>query len=908
MLGLIEDEIRTLLTSADVSVRVLALVLLENRFDELDEREIRGYLDTARQDADPIVVRQARRVDKAFRSWRLLRSERSHAFNLFEDLSEVEIDSKGFLRDYDLTQLREAALDILDPLLVMLKELARDERKRIVPWVIRAVGLLKHPRSLHLLSDLIDEGGHEAAIADALCRYASPEARVLLLKMAADEGAADRVHAMRRLGTSNRPEALEILVRALEGKDEALRSAAAEALGESEHGEAIALLLRILESPAPPSLQAVAIRALARRKAIQAVPLLVRLLGETKDDDCKAAIISALRILRTDAALHALMLHLTATNDRVRANVVEALAAYALPDDRAMMIFPPLLSDPHPRVRANAVLAVFRYDPRTAEHALEEMFKSFTPKMRAAAAYCAMLIQTPATARHLTTMLLTEHEVEVVTAALHAFERFQNPDSVDAFLKLTTHPQNQIRTLAIKVLGRVGDASLMRHFGQMARKEKDSKIRATLVSALSQLSGSEGINVLPPFLKDPHRRVVANAIEGLNRSDNIEAVPMLLPMVQSSDNRIRANAILALWNLGEFKIVKELDRMLQSRDEVVVLSGLYILGQIGLSLHVTRLEERPLLPIALRDHWSRRLQGKERKRQEAFKLSSEFERAQMQEVMERLSSVGEDGDGFRLELSDPQAASGLMGILATAEGGAGADDTDEAAFEDMLVELETAFQAADRGEDGFRKQLQDLSDRYPESPWLAQTLLPVARQANDAQLQARCFERLLVEEAPNIAPLLTVAREEQKRQHVTTSLRAYVKLCRRALHCLDELAQTGEALLAEGKLDPAATCVKTITSMLHLPVRFHFLMGNFFYSEKRFREAFPHLLAAHLNHPTDAEAAAKLAVTAGRCGRLRFGLAICDRLLASSSPSSPLTQKVQSLRGKLKLRMDELEG
>ena len=412
MPGPIEDEIRTLLTNDAVSVRVLALVLLENRFEELEEGEIRAYLDTALQDTETTVVRQARRVEKAFRNWRLLQSERIHAYNLFEELSGSEVEGDGFLKDYDLTQLREAALDILDPLLVMLKELARDERKRVVAWVIRAVGLLKHPRSLHLLSDLIDEGGHEAAIVEALCRYASPEARVLLLKMAADESRPERIHALRRLGSSDRPEALEILVRALEGSDEEIRAAAAEALGELEGNEATVLLLKILDSQAPPSLLAVAVRALARRKALQAVPSLVRLLGSAKDDELKAAIISALRVLRTDEARHALMLHLTAANDRVRANVVEALSAYALPDDRAMMIFPPLLSDPHPRVRANAVLAVFRYDPRTAEHALEEMFKSFSPKMRAAAAYCAMLVQTPSTARHLTTMLLTEHEVE----------------------------------------------------------------------------------------------------------------------------------------------------------------------------------------------------------------------------------------------------------------------------------------------------------------------------------------------------------------------------------------------------------------------------------------------------------------------------------------------------------------
>ena len=152
---------------------------------------------------------------------------------------------------------------------------------------------------------------------------------------------------------------------------------------------------------------------------------------------------------------------------------------------------------------------------------------------------------------------------------------------------------------------------------------------------------------------DPKARLGTSYKLPIIYAGNIEAVPHLLPFLRSPDNRIRGNAILALWNLGEFKIVNELGKMLDDKAELQVLSGLYILGQIGLSLHVPRLETHPLLPIALRDYYQRKLAGRkdeESRKMDLFKISTEFERAQLQEVLEKGRDIWEKFEEMAREL------------------------------------------------------------------------------------------------------------------------------------------------------------------------------------------------------------------------------------------------------------------
>jgi len=102
-----------------------------------------------------------------------------------------------------------------------------------------------------------------------------------------------------------------------------------------------------------------------------------------------------------------------------------------------------------------------------------------------------------------------------IVYALEKLGRLENGYSKEPLLSLLNNPNENIRTLAIKNLAKIGDVSLLPIFIRYARSDESTEVRRESVSAVGRLRNEKAIPVLVGFLKDNDPKVVMQAIRGL---------------------------------------------------------------------------------------------------------------------------------------------------------------------------------------------------------------------------------------------------------------------------------------------------------------------------------------------------------------------------------------------------------
>jgi len=102
-----------------------------------------------------------------------------------------------------------------------------------------------------------------------------------------------------------------------------------------------------------------------------------------------------------------------------------------------------------------------------------------------------------------------------IVYTLEKLGRLENGYSKEPLLSLLNNQNENIRTLAIKNLAKMGDVSLLPIFIRYARSDESTEVRRESVSAVGRLRNEKAIPVLVGFLKDNDPKVVMQAIRGL---------------------------------------------------------------------------------------------------------------------------------------------------------------------------------------------------------------------------------------------------------------------------------------------------------------------------------------------------------------------------------------------------------
>ncbi|MBI4863401.1 MAG: HEAT repeat domain-containing protein [Candidatus Riflebacteria bacterium] len=911
-------ELEELYATPDPQVRVFALIRLENYLDDLEYPELDKLLALALRDTDRTVFEQAKRIQALAHAKGISRFGAAAAWPIFRHIDPQAVKPFPRLKDLNIEKLKGAAYDLLTPSVLKLHtEAIKGSDAFQMDRVVETLGRIRLPQSLPVLAHLAKDAFLADRVVGALAAYQSPEADEIIASIAEDSSNPVFLKATEALGKTECGRAMNCLEKAIHDPDPRRRRAAALALGHSQDPKVAELLMAAL-ADGTEDVTLAGVLSLARLRIARAADHLVKLARNSDSVKVRATVAGALARVQAPATFDYLQLLLDDPDPRVKANAVESLSFYKLTSDQALRIFVPGLRSEIPRLRGNSVLGLFKHRYSQAMDSLRQMFKSPDRMMRRAAAYCAGQILNADTAQLVTTLVLTEQTPEVLKAGMNALQRYSRRESVDVFMRMTTHPRVEVRITAMQLLGTIGGPAQVRELNGLFRKETAPKVRAAIVSALGLLAGPTAVTVLGPYLQDPDDRVVANACEALHEANNIEAVGNLKPLIHHRSRRVRANAVTALFSLGDVKVIVELLKMLESKDQKDQASGLWALGAIGEDLRLASLEERLLLCTALNDYYRKvldsaslsgsRLQVKglalpappappappepppppEPLPAPPGSTPAPESHPEQAGAPDQISSppVGVSQIPPEMQLS-PLPPGGLVdaSVMAWYPGAIPLEETEE-----QILTWEKFLELMNRDPVLAGEALAHHTREVPADEISLYMYLRALKELESPDLEAAVMAA--ADRAKSYSALLYfLARELKERGEMDRSLALYLQIFRSQYQELERLARVCQEVDRTESPQILTAALKLLSAFSGLIQGLDAELGNFYLGERFLEDAFHYLYRVRITDPADTQVTLKLAYVCRKRRFYRAGRALCKAVLTSTADDDPDYQR-----------------
>jgi len=192
---------------------------------------------------------------------------------------------------------------------------------------------------------------------------------------------------------------------------------------------------------------------------------------------------------------------------------------------------------------------------------------------------------------------LDDEQSQVRMQAASALGNIGSKEAVDPLITALADPNDWVRVQVAEAIGKLGNPFTAQILAQHLETESDSHVRATLVKALGKIGDEKIAPLLAVYLEDKDSRVRANCVEAMTqlRTSTGNLKSAFLKLADDPSNRVRANVAVALLSFGEEKGREILAKMLVSKDEYCRASAAYAYGEIG------QAEDRPSIIRLLAD-------------------------------------------------------------------------------------------------------------------------------------------------------------------------------------------------------------------------------------------------------------------------------------------------------------------
>ncbi len=169
---------------------------------------------------------------------------------------------------------------------------------------------------------------------------------------------------------------------------------------------------------------------------------------------------------------------------------------------------------------------------------------------------------------------------EVRLFAATELANHKNPDVVKIFIDLILDSNGDIRALAAKVLGEIGDVSGLSSL-KLALQDKEAKVRESTARALGKLGSKEALTDLLSALNDRENSVICAVAEALGEIRANEAVEALINLLSNEYSLVKESAIVALGKIQDNRAIEPLINSLKDDEERVRWYAADSLGKIG---------------------------------------------------------------------------------------------------------------------------------------------------------------------------------------------------------------------------------------------------------------------------------------------------------------------------------------
>jgi hypothetical protein len=165
------------------------------------------------------------------------------------------------------------------------------------------------------------------------------------------------------------------------------------------------------------------------------------------------------------------------------------------------------------------------------------------------------------------------------TRALAILDELSKDDPIVPWLRqLTNHPDERVRSKAVKVLCRLRPS---KSTVELHLQSTDARVRANAIEALWHTPGSEAAPIFKSVLNDQHHRVVANALVGLYYRKDPQALKMMINLTEHPSPMFRVAMIWALGTVADRRAVPTLQKLLGDPSESVSQKAQRVLATFG---------------------------------------------------------------------------------------------------------------------------------------------------------------------------------------------------------------------------------------------------------------------------------------------------------------------------------------
>lgn len=169
---------------------------------------------------------------------------------------------------------------------------------------------------------------------------------------------------------------------------------------------------------------------------------------------------------------------------------------------------------------------------------------------------------------------------EVRIFAARELLNHKTPDMAIIFIDLISDTNGDIRALAAKTVGEIGDVSGLNSL-ILALRDKEAKVRESAARALGKLGSKKAVTDLLSALNDKENSVTCVVAEALGEIKANEAVETLIDLLSNEYPIVKESAIVALGKIQDNRAIEPLINSLKDDEERIRWYAADSLGKIG---------------------------------------------------------------------------------------------------------------------------------------------------------------------------------------------------------------------------------------------------------------------------------------------------------------------------------------
>ena len=477
--------------------------------------------------------------------------------------------------------LRSRAFTLIESAVSPILKIAKGQGS-LANSAIEVLGSFPSSSCSDVVAQFLNETSKASSAIEALRRQQTERALALLLQYFHKEGAIS-AQALSAIAAFPTDEAQSVVLQNYAQCEPMTRISLASSI-TGPHTATGKRVIELLLKDDLATVRLIGADILAKHPCNELTPSLVELYETSSRDIVRESAVNALAIARGAEAEATLIRALADPAPFVRASAIEGMVRRGIDGEVIQDYLLDASRDPHPTVKANAILAMAVSDGAKAYERLVTLLRQPSLFARATGVFCLGYMQTDRSLEIMDFLLRQEPSMIIAVQATKALAKYTGERAVELRLSLLKSEHTIVRALAARQLATLPverPESTCDELIEASNKERDEKVRAEICHAIGRLS--KNVELMTSFLKDKPA-IISSTIEAFEASDTVLFIGFIEGLIEHKCPSVRNRAAVLLWRMGETTVINKLAATLSGKDIREVATSLGAIEMVASTL------------------------------------------------------------------------------------------------------------------------------------------------------------------------------------------------------------------------------------------------------------------------------------------------------------------------------------